>query len=375
MDLGSHERALLGELAELIRRFGADRFVTTKLVRADLRDFPDRWEPTIRAVHAVLYRLFWHAYIDSAIVVEDVRAAAPPDHRRLTSSEIELGEAAHGRTVFHVASIGNDDVAGALAHQVGTAFLLLAPPDPFREAAPDPTDAQGSLAAVFLGLGVLAANSARYQRRVSEIVGNSILSEQQIATAGGLEQHDLAFLLAVQDIVRDEPQDALATLAKIPAALVSARRDELVPHKAELRTLLALDDAPQRPLSRSPGPPQPADVSDRDLRKFNSGVRVFRVPFRSWNPPLLLGTLGTAGFLLGPIVGAGTALAGLIAGRVMSKPGFRCSDPSCEAITRAELPICPGCGGTTAGTIKHASYRLDAEEEHEEREAGGADQP
>ena len=374
MELRSHERALLGELAELIRRFGADRFVTTNLVRADLRDFPDRWEPTIRAVHAVLYRLFWHAYIDSAIVVEDVRAPAAPDHRRLTTSEIELAEAMRGRTVFHVASIGNDDVAGALAHQVGTAFLLLAPPDPFREAAPDPSEAEGSLAAVFLGLGVLAANSARYQRRVSEFVGNSVLSEQQIATAGGLEQHDLAFLLAVQDIVRDEAQDALATLAKVPADLVSARRAELAPHKGELRTLLALDDAPARPLSRSPAPPKPAEISDRDLRKFNAGVRVFRVPFRSWNPPILLGTLGTIGFALGPIVGAGTAFAGLIAGRMMSKPGFRCSDPACEAITRAELPICPHCGGTVAATIKHARDRLDAEEEHEEREARGADQ-
>src|SRR5665647_662945 len=129
MDLASHERALLGELAELIRRFGAERFVTSPLVRANLRDFPDPWEPTVRAVHTVLYRLFWHAYIDASIVVEDVRAAAPPDHRRLTRSEIELAEAAHGRTLFHIASIGNDDVAGALAHQVGTAFLMLAPPD------------------------------------------------------------------------------------------------------------------------------------------------------------------------------------------------------------------------------------------------------
>ncbi len=366
--IDTHERGLLGELAELIRRFGAERFVTLPLVRADLRDFPDRWEPMIPAVHTVLYRLFWHAYIDGAIVVEDDRLALAPDHRRLTSSEIELGEAQHGRVVFHVVSIGNDDVAGALAHQVGTAFLLLAPPDPFREVMPDPTDAEGSLAAVFLGLGVLATNSARYARRVSEIVGNSVLTESQVATAGGLEQHDLAFLLAVQDIVRAEPQEALATLSKVPGELVAARRADLASHRDELRAMLALDDAPVRPLSRSAEPPRAAAIESRDLRKFNSGTRVFRVPFRSWNPPLLLGTVGSLAFILNPIVGGAAAVAGLIAGRVMSKPGFRCSDPSCEAISFAELAICTNCGGTVAGTIKHASLRLDAEDEHEARE-------
>lgn len=372
--LESHELALLGELAELIRRFGAERFVKHPLVRADLRDFPDRWEPTIPAVHTVLYRLFWHAYIDAAILVEDDRPALPPDHRRLTSSEIELGDAQHGRVVFHVVSIGNDDVAGALAHQVGTAYLLLAPPDPFREAMPDPTDAAGSLAAVFLGLGVLATNSARYDRRVSEIVGNSVLTESQTATAGGLEQHDLAFLLAVQDLVRAEPQDALATLSKVPAELVAARRADLASHRDELRVLLALDDAPARSLTRAAEPPRPAAVNDRDLRQFNSGARVFRVPFRSWNPPLLLGTVGSLAFILNPIVGGAAAVAGLIAGRVMSKPGFRCSDPACDTIAFAELAICPGCGGTVAGTIKHASLRLDAEEEHEQRDRGDVDQ-
>lgn len=368
--LDSHERALLGELAELIRRFGAERFVTLPLVRADLRDFPDRWEPTVPAVHSVLYRLFWHAYIDAAIVVEDIRAASPPDHRRLTSSEIELAEAAHGRVVFELAWIGNDDVAGALAHQVGTAFLLLAPPDPFREAMPDPTDAQGSLAAVFLGLGVLATNSARYDRRVSELIGNTILTESQTAVAGGLEQHDLAFLLAVQDVVRDAPQDALATLSKIPGELVAARRADLASQRDELRALLALDDAPVRQLTRSAEPSRPAAGPDRDLRRFNAGTRVFRVPFRSWNPPLLLGTVGSLAFILNPIVGGAAAVAGLIAGRVMSKRGFRCSDPACETIAFAELAICAGCGGTVAGTIKHASLRLDAEEEHERRDPG-----
>ncbi len=369
--LTTADRGLLGELAELIRRFGAERFATLGLVHADLRDFPDRWEPTIAAVHTVLYRMFWHAYVDAAIVVDDVRPAAAPTDQRLLSSEIELATAADGRVEFHVASIGNDDVAGALAHQVGTAFLMLAPRDPFRDAAQDPTDAQGSLAAVFLGLGVLATNAAYYQRRVSELIGNSIRSEQQTATAGGLEQRELAFLLAVQDIVRDQPQPAaLTTLTKIPGDLVASYRAELAPHRDELRTLLALDDLPDvRTLTRSAEPPRPAVVAPaRDLRAFNAGKTVFRVPFRSWNPPLLLGTLGTIAFAVNPIAGGAAALAGLVAGRVISRPGFRCSDQECLEITRAELPICPRCGGTVAGTIKHARDRLDAEEALETRD-------
>ena len=65
--LTTADRGLLGELAELIRRFGAERFTTLRLVHADLRDFPDRWEPTVIAVHTVLYRMFWHAYVLSLI--------------------------------------------------------------------------------------------------------------------------------------------------------------------------------------------------------------------------------------------------------------------------------------------------------------------
>jgi hypothetical protein len=121
-------------------------------------------------------------------------------------------------------------------------------------------------------------------------------------------------------------------------------------------------------LTRSPEPPRPSVSADRDLRKFNTGKRVFRVPFRSWNPPLLLGTLGTIAFALNPIVGGAATAVGLVAGRFMAKPGFRCSDMGCETIVRTEVAICPGCGGTVAGTIKYARDRLDAEEEYESRE-------
>src|SRR5690349_10931414 len=96
------QRQHLVTLAQLIKRFGAARFTTTPLVRADTRDFPDAWEPTLAALHRVLYRLYWHAHVDAEIEIEDVRPAKAPEYKMLETSTIELGKVEAGRVSYHV---------------------------------------------------------------------------------------------------------------------------------------------------------------------------------------------------------------------------------------------------------------------------------
>jgi hypothetical protein len=57
--LSSEQRTIVVRLGELIRRHGAARFTQAHLVRADERDFPDPWEPSLSALYGLLYRLFW----------------------------------------------------------------------------------------------------------------------------------------------------------------------------------------------------------------------------------------------------------------------------------------------------------------------------
>jgi hypothetical protein len=371
----SHEqRELVVFLGELIRRAGVERFTSARLVRADERDFPGAWKPTRFAVHALLYRLFWHAHLDADVEVEDHRPGTAPTHEMLETSVIELVAAADGRATFQIEAIGNDDVAGLLAHQVGAAYLDLLPPDPFREARRKATPAEASAAAVYLGLGVLVANSSMYPRRASRLVGEQVYSEQLVATAGGLSIEQATLLVAVQDLVRDDVQDALSTLHPPQAEWVERWRDVLEAHEDELRAMLELDGREPMPLARPPEPRVPERGAEPDLRRFNRGRTTFRVRRYRSGRGLLGMTLGAAGFALpfGLIAGPALMVAGGLVGLRFATFEFECADPGCRARMAGELPTCPGCGGTIAETIAHAGMRL---ERLEELEAGDAHSP
>lgn len=366
--LTHEQRALVVFVGELIARAGAERFASAHLVCADERDFPGAWEPTRAAVHALLYRLFWHAHLDAEIEVEDHRRGVAPTHRMLETSVIELVAAGAGRAAFQIESIGNDDVAGLLAHRVGAAFLEVLPPDPFREAKREATPAEASTAAVYLGLGVLVANSSLYARRASRLVGQQVHSEQQMATVGGLSIDEASLLLAVQDLVRDDAPEALATLHPPQQEWLERWREALEAHEDELRAMLALDRSEPRPLARAPAPRVPAPSAELELRQFNRGRTTFRVAERRSGRSLLGFALGAVGFAVpfGFVVGPALMLAGALAGRRYAKRVFVCTDPECRAQMASELPTCPRCGGTIAETIAHADLRLERLEELEE---------
>ena len=368
------QRESIVALASMIRRFGAERFLETPLVRADAKDFPERWEPTLHKVHQLLYRLCWHAYIDPEIVVFDGRPVRDNDTRMLRASEIEIVSCETGVARFEVASIGNDDIAGTLAHKVGQIFLELAPGEPFRTAAGPSDERTGSIAAVFLGLGVVAANAAMYRRHATQVVGREERSEQQIA---GLEIAEITMLVAVQNLLRDEVQDALETLHGQQREWVDRWTDVLDPHEDELREMLGLDEeSPSLTLSRPERPRTVAAGTHDENRRFNDGREVARVRRRS-----LYGMVG--GGILGFVAGAGlfnfmliiapvAFVTGVTAGTAFGfwrwcRPFYTCSHGACQRMIPASASKCPSCGGTVTETLTlaqlHARWKQLREEE------------
>lgn len=381
--LKREQQELLVMLASMIRRFGGERFLEARLVAANKKDFPDPWEGTRQSMHQLLYRLCWHAYIDPEIVVEDHRPPHDPTGM-LRTSEIEIASASPGHdakarvVTFHLTAIGNDDVAGLLAHKIGEVFLDLAPGEPFRSTPRIPDEREASVAAVFLGLGVPAANAAMYRRHASEIRGRDEHSEQQIAHAGGLDIADITMLLAIQDILRDEVQDALSTLHGAQKEWVEQWKDVLDPHEDELRELLGLDEDRQPRRLARPEAPRTAPAYDENARKrVNVGRETMRVKRQSF-----LGTwagmfVGAFGLLaipaLGPIgalLGGATIAGGTLVGWAKwSRPYYVCTDGACGRFVGANDATCPHCGGAITKTLSpkelEAHWRKLREEEDE----------
>ncbi len=376
---------LLDRLADLIARGGSARFLDVPVVRADARDLSDPWTETRAAVERLLVRLLWLAYVDLDVELDDARVAARPSYEVLRRSAIVWLETVDGVARFQLEALGNDDVAGQLSHQLGLAYLAwIDGPAPYRELPRDASLADGSLAAVYLGLGVLAANSSSYHRHYADVRGNSTYAENQRVSEGGQTPEALTFLLAVQQVVRGAPIDAHATLQPTLRDWVRDAVDAIAPYRAELLAHLGLElDAPRPQLERAPAPPPVADDrhAEPDLRAFNHGRRTFRVRQTRVGQGIFLGMLAGVPVLITamryglsiPIGLAGIAAA-MVGGGVLGhrRRHFVCSEPRCSRRVAATDATCPGCGGTISGEIAHADDRLAREEELEEAEAARA---
>jgi hypothetical protein len=373
--LAPAQQKLVAELAQLIEAGGAWRFMRGPVVAASKRDYPDAWEPTRTAVARVIARTLWHAHMEVAASLEDLRGPQWEDRKRLKRTYLELVSASHGKLAFAVSAIGNDNVAGTVAHEVGRAFVSqLGAGLPFR-TAPDselPDPQVGSIATVYLGLGVIALGSARYARAYGEIIGRSAYHEHEIVETGGLPPEDLAMLLAIQATVRDDVLTSLDTLEKGPAELLAAWRDVLDDHEDELRAMLGVTDEDYPALSRAPVPGTvnvEAHTAEGDLNRPNLGRPVFRYPETRSITGSLLGVvtgLGIGIATLSPaVMGIGTgvgAIGGFVVGRRMRY--FRCA--SCGNFVTPSHTECRLCGGKLVGEIKDPRSRLDAEEAYEE---------
>jgi len=362
--------ALLAVLGDLIARGGDAALLAPPIVPGEAA-FPEPWRPTRGGVVALLRRLAWHAGNSRAVDVLDERLGAPPTERK-PATRVTLTAVRPKALAFRIEFLGTDDVAGTLAHELGVAHAMLHRPevaDPYRaaeptvlEVDPDRDFERGSVATIYLGLGVLAANAAFQQySRPGRFNGGYSPLEYDVLSAGFLPMSELAYLLAVQAAVRG---------TGVPAGLSPPQRDEvaawlavLAPRAAELSEKLGIARDAGSPTPR----PSAVMFEDVDLEDDPPPPRKNAFRWRTHR--------GGVGFVAGAVLGMGVAVAvasqgalpwivfgvaasGHVVGRRVRVP--RCS--GCASVVEETAMQCVKCGAVLRGDIERLSDRLEAEE-------------
>ena len=362
---------LLAELGDLIARGGHAGLLMAP-VAPTAAAFPERWERTPDGVAGLLTRLASHAGIARAIAVDDERWGAPPTERK-PATAIEVTRATRTAASFTIGFIGEDDVAGTLAHEIGVLFAMLHRRDgaqPYREAAtpevsvdPDLDLERGSIATVALGLGVLAANAAFQQYSGSgRFNGAYVPLEYDVLRAGHLPMSDLAFLLAVQAIVRGESEP--------PAGLAGPQRDEVAAWLPVLARTMGQGELRARlgiPEDATSGPRPACQAQDERRGDASRPARAARTAFRYRSHR------GGIGLVAGTMLGVGVtvmvatrvplfALAGA-GGHVIGRRirVGRCT--ACVSIVPDGAPTCRSCGAVLRGEVADPADRLDYPED------------
>lgn len=369
---------LLGQLAEMIERGGAAHLLDAAVVRADERDFPEAWQPTAAAVERLLARLLWHAHVDLDVAIDDLRGGGGAS-AMLSRSAIVWIETIDGVAAFQIEVIGNDNVAGALSHEVGRAYLgWIAAATPYRDDRAPPSERDGTIAAVYLGLGVVAANASAYQRTAGKLIGQTAVTEWDVVVTGGLATQDILYLLAVQAVLRGASIAAHATLrsAELRDRLAGAIA-ELSRHRDAIAAHLGVDlDATRPTLERDPAPATVADADrpEPDARARFTGQRTYRLKRSKLASRAALGLLagvaitGTCASIFGvlptsflAVMIAPAFLGGAIGARNVSDYCTRCGVGLAADATR-----CVGCGATVAGRVDREADVHARELEHDD---------
>ncbi|CAN5908974.1 hypothetical protein BH11MYX3_BH11MYX3_49350 [soil metagenome] len=368
---GSERREhVLAVLADLVARGGARALLAPPVIPG-ANAFPEPWRATRGGVRALLRRLAWHAGNERAIELMDARLGAPPTERK-PETRVGLTAVRPKELGFRIEFLGEDDVAGTLAHELGVAHAAVNRPDsvdPYRtgdlpeiQIDVDRDHERGSIATVYLGLGVIAANAVYQQySRPGRFNGGYSPLEYDVLRAGYLPMSELAYLLAVQSAVRG---------TGVPAGLSGPQRDEvsewlavLSSQRGELRERLGIGRDEECVNQR----PTPMRFEDLDLSEDAPPPR--RNAFR-WRTHR-----GGVGFVAGAVLGVGVAVAvaspnltpllvfgvagsGHVIGRRVRVP--RCT--ACASVVFEGATSCPACGAALRGDIAQLADRLDAEE-------------
>lgn len=372
-DRETRER-LLGVLAEFVAKSGAAPLLVPP-VAPGAGAFPERWAPTTAGIRLLVRRLLWHANLEREVDVDDDRLAKAPPTDTKPATRLELVEVSKDKARFTLHFIGDDDIVGTVAHEIGTLHAALHrsdKADPYRTAElpviaidPDRDLERGSIATVYLGLGVLAANAAFQQySSAGRFNGGYVPLQYDVLRAGAIPMSALAYLLAVQAVVRGDREP--------PKGLGPPQRDEVAQwmkaldgQRAALRERLGI--APTEPIGV-----RPAVVALGDEPPVLEEPAAKPVAFR-WHTHR-----GGIGFVAGTVMGMGiafvvsrglmpiTALGGATAGHVLGRRvrAPRCS--ACATVLRDGATSCPACGAVLRGDIASLSERLEAEERLEE---------
>jgi hypothetical protein len=367
-DAATRER-VLDVLAELVARAGGERLLRAP-VEPGVSAFPDRWAPTRGGVEALVRRLAWHAELDregvKTIAIDDRRAGKPVTER-MPATRIEAHHVREGVATFVLGFVGTDDVVGTAAHEVGVAFAMLQRPeeaDPYRSAELPEVEVEerdlerGSIATVFLGLGVVAANGAFQEySRAGRFNGAYEPLEHTVLRAGYVPMSVLAYALAVQAVIRGEG---------MPPGLAGPQRDEvgvwiaaLRGEAAELRERLGI-----APDARGGERPRAQPFDDVVLEDEAEPRTAFRWRTNRGGLGLFGGAVCGLGFALltgraaAPLIVVAGATSGHVIGRRVRLQ--RCS--ACASVVEIGSGRCPCCGAALRGDIDRLSDRLEAEE-------------
>jgi hypothetical protein len=405
--------ALIVELAELIRRAGAERFLCAPRLLPDHRSLPDRWTPTRRGVWRLTSRLMRYAGLGHLRTEVFVVDAASPSGPLDTAHGDALGRAGAAGLFFgiedgvalfgvDVAQLSDvDSLVGTMAHEVSHAFRAH---HQLVRSDPDIEEHLTDLTTVYLGFGVLTTNAAYLAR--SSSLGVLRGHQWSVQRAGYLGPGALAALLATQSLAR---ADSASTVRQLAAALEANQRDAFERSRVALAKLgiharlgLAGVAPPEWPLDYEPLPGDADDdfgvirTTDGEralshseavsrVRGQNVGEIVFRVALDRRAPHfrvaavLIFLAFPAASLIADPqhldfaTVAAFALVAGL-AVRIAWRRGVRatigrCS--ACDAWLRPDKRICAGCGGAVGGTIRDYGLRLDALDALPRRERAG----
>ncbi|MEM1178352.1 MAG: hypothetical protein AAGM22_08415 [Acidobacteriota bacterium] len=406
---GEEQVWLVRTLGALIGACGWRRFVRAPILAPTAEFFPDASGGseviTDRAARRLLH------YADLGDVEVELEVTHPDSAVEDGNSPMWLVRYDDRRAVIGArADFAPDaeDIAGALSHVVA---------DVFRRrhglAAADPSDEglEIEVTSVYLGFGILAANSGLRYQSGHDVTAGWAATTWQITSFGVLTPQALTYLLAVQCSARRLDKRGLREIRRFlepnqatffdSAVSLYAGKEELLLQSLEIppieswpvrQPVLTVKELPpynpsttrlvgfQRPEpagARVPAEPVGRSGSHGAGQAAGQAVPlgrypIFRVrrlkPYAAWGAIAAAVLAASSNALLDvavPIEAVlGLALAGAVYGFFHAKanPYDVCSDPECESVLPGEANACPGCDRPIKGRIRRPGLRLDAEE-------------
>lgn len=237
---------LLDAMAEIVGRLGPGPWLSRPAVLPEAASFPDVYDETPTGVRTLLRRLASHVGLEARIELqaeEEPDAPVPLLFEDVRGGTVEI-------TLFELRP--TDDLIGHAVHAIAHAFhavhRLDARPHGYRDGPDDgedeELDAVVSVTAVYLGLGVLATRDAHRYDVAGSLDGGLVQTSWQHELIGGLSAESLAWLVALQTLLRDEPAAEVKAIERVlppnPQAAFRQARAELAGRVEEMRERLGL---------------------------------------------------------------------------------------------------------------------------------------